>query len=245
MYISRYKESIFSFLRRTYQNKSALTGLVIVVLLSLVALLAPIIAPHDPMAQNLTNRLQPGFWAGNWLYPLGTDTLGRDILSRIFYGSRVSLSVGFIAICITAVFGIPIGVVAGYFGGKIDMVIMRFIDIMLAFPALLLALALIGVIGSGLDKAMIAIGVVYIPKMARIVRGSVLEIKERPFIEAARALGANNLWLTVRHILPNILAPIIVFLSLLLADAILYAAALGFLGMGVSIPRNNPFVREA
>ena len=168
--------------------------------------------------------------------PLGTDMLGRCILSRIMYGARVSLSVGFVAVGIAALLGIAFGVTAGYYGGWIDSILMRMVDIMFSFPGLLLAIVIVAVIGQGLDKAMIAIGIVYAPQMARIMRGSVLYIKEMEYIEAQKAIGSNNWRIIFRHVIPNSMAPVIVYGTLMMATAILDAAALGFLGLGAQPP---------
>jgi peptide/nickel transport system permease protein len=162
--------------------------------------------------------------------------LGRDILSRIIYGSRISLTVGFIAVGIATALGILIGVAAGYYGGWIDNVLMRITDILFAFPSLLLAIVIVAVIGQGLDKAMIAIGIEYSPQMARVMRGSVLYIKEMEYIEAQKAIGSSHARIIFRHVLPNSLSPVIVYGTLMMAGAILDAAALGFLGLGAQPP---------
>jgi len=227
-------------LRRLSYNKSAIFGLTIVLIFILCAILAGYIAPNDPTPSppDLTKILKPGFWTREGVegMPLGTDELGRCILSRILYGARVSLSVGFVAVGIATLLGVFLGVTAGYYGGWVDAVVMRIVDIMFAFPALLLAIAIVAVIGRGLDKAMIAIGIVYTPQMARIMRGSVLYIKEMEYIEAQKAIGSSNLRIIFRHIMPNSIAPIIVYGTLMLATAILDCAALGFLGLGAQPP---------
>ncbi|QGU00365.1 Dipeptide ABC transporter, permease protein DppC [Candidatus Syntrophocurvum alkaliphilum] len=215
------------------KHKLAVISFYIVIFILLMGAFAPIIAPEDPITPQPENRLQAGFWAGNNEQILGTDELGRDIFSRVIYGVQISLKVGFMVITITAVVGTAIGVIAGYFGGVIDLIVMRIIDIFLSFPPLLLALAVVAVLGTGLEKAMLAISIVYIPQMARIVRGSVLTVKELPYINASKVIGAKSSWIITRHVLPNVLPPAIVFLTLLLADAILYTAALGFLGIGI------------
>jgi ABC-type dipeptide/oligopeptide/nickel transport system permease subunit len=215
------------------KNKVAVFSFYLVIVIMLLGVFAPLIALEDPVAPNLDHRLQPGFWAGNFDQPLGTDALGRDIFSRILYGTQISLKVGYIVIAIASFFGILLGVISGYYGGVVDMIVMRIIDIFLAFPALLLALSVVAVLGTGLENAMLAIALIYIPMVARIVRGSVLSVKELPYIEASRALGAKNYWIIIGHIIPNILAPVVVYLTLLLADAILYTSALGFLGIGI------------
>lgn len=215
------------------RNRLAVVSFFIAVFLMVLALIGPLVAPHNPIEINHGARLQPGFWAGNTEYPLGTDNLGRDVLSRILYGTGISLRVGYAVIAITAVAGLFIGLVSGYFGGVVDVVVMRFIDILLAFPPLLLALVIAATLGTGMQNAMLAIAIIYIPSLARIVRGSVLTVKELPYVEASRAMGGSNFWIILGHVLPNIITPVIVYLTLLLGDAILYTAALGFLGVGI------------
>ncbi len=228
------KQSILSeYVYKFSRNRVAIVALVVAVLLAVVSLIAPAIAPHDPLAVDLERELEPGFWAGNWSYPLGTDNLGRDILSRILYGGAISLRVGYMVIGLTALFGTILGLISAYFGGVVDILVMRVIDVFLAFPPLLLALAIAAALGTGLENAMLAIAIVYIPMMARVVRGSVLTVKNQAFVEASRALAAPNRWIMIRHILPNILPAALVYLTLMLADAILYTAALGFLGIGI------------
>ncbi len=228
--------------RRFRYNKSAVFGLGLILFLVIIAIFAPFIAPQNPTPSppHLENSLKPGFWSNESIpgYPLGTDMLGRDVLSRIIYGSRTSLTIGFIAVGIATALGVLIGVAAGYYGGWIDNVLMRITDILFAFPSLLLAIVIVAVIGQGLDKAMIAIGIEYSPQMARVMRGSVLYIKEMEYIEAQKAIGSSNIRIIFRHVLPNSLSPVIVYGTLMLASAILDAAALGFLGLGAQPP--NP-----
>ncbi len=227
-------------LRRLSYNKSAVFGLVIILILILCALLANYIAPNDPTPSppELTKILKPGLWSEKGIkdMPLGADELGRCVLSRVIHGARVSLSVGFIAVGIATLLGIILGVTAGYYGGWADTIIMRIVDIMFAFPALLLAITIVAVIGRGLDKAMVAIGIVYTPQMARIIRSSVLYIKEMEYIEAQKAIGSSNWRIVLGHVLPNSIAPVIVYGTLMLATAILDCAALGFLGLGAQPP---------
>ncbi len=227
-------------IRRFKYNKSAVFGLVIVLLLVLCAILANYIAPNNPTPSppELFNSLKPGFWSEDGIkgMPLGTDALGRCVLSRILYGARVSLSAGFVAVGIAMLLGITFGVIAGYYGGRMDAAIMRMVDIMFAFPALLLAIVIVTVIGQGLSKAMVAIGIVYTPQMARIIRSSVLYIKEMEYIEVQKAIGSSNWRVIFRHVLPNSIAPVIVYGTLMLATAILDCAALGFLGLGAQPP---------
>jgi len=220
------------FWRRFRRNRVALASLIFLVILVLVALLAPWLAPYDPYLGDMPNALQ-GPSQEHWL---GTDELGRDILSRIIYGARISLRVGFLAVAIAKTAGVILGSLAGYYGRWVDNLIMRFMDIMLAFPSLLLAIAFMVVLGKGVENAIIAIAIVSVPEYARIVRGSVLSVKENTYIEAARAIGNSDLRIIFRHILPNVLAPIIVRGTLGISTAILDTAALGFLGLGVQPP---------
>ncbi len=227
-------------IKRFMKNKSAVVGLVLVLLLIFGAIFADKIAPNNPTPSppNLSLKLKPGFWSDKGVpgMPLGTDGLGRCVYSRILYGARVSLASGFIAVGIALALGITLGVIAGYFGGWVDSLLMRIVDVMFAFPALLLAIVIVTVIGQGLFKAMVAIGIVYTPQMARIIRSSVLYIKEMEYIEIQRAIGSSHLRVILRHILPNSIAPVIVYGTLMLATAILDCAALGFLGLGAQPP---------
>ncbi len=225
----------FSRIVRTlFGSRTAAIGAVLTAMLVLTAVFAPWIAPYRQDEIHPIDSLLPP----SAKYLLGTDDLGRDILSRIIFGARVSLMVGAIAIGIAIVAGVSLGLTAGYVGGKIDSVIMRVMDALLAFPAILLAIALMAVLGPSLENAMIAIGVISIPAFARITRASVLSLREKEFIEASRALGAGDLYLNAVVILPNCLSPIIVQASLGIGNAILVEAALSFLGLGVQPP--NP-----
>lgn len=214
------------------RNKTAMIGLVILGILVFVSIFGQWLAPYDYRQSNMPESLQPPSTA-HWL---GTDELGRDLLSRIIYGAHVSLRVGLEAVLISLLLGVMVGAIAGYYGGKVDLLLMRTMDIMLAFPSLLLAIAFMAVLGRGLDNAIIAIGIVAIPEYARIVRGSVLSVKENDYVQAARALGNNDFQVIFYHILPNVTAPIIVRATLGISSAILDAAALGFLGLGVQPP---------
>lgn len=220
------------FAKRFKRNKAAVVGLTILVLLMLVAIFAPYIAPYDPYDAQMEIALQKP----SAQHLLGCDELGRDELSRIIYGARISLRVGLEAVAIALSIGTCMGALAGYYGGWIDLVIMRIMDIMLAFPSILLAIAFMAVLGKGIDNAVIAIGVVSIPEYARIVRGSVLSVKENDYVMAARAIGNSNNGIIFRHIMPNIIAPIVVRATLGISGAILDTAALGFLGLGVKPP---------
>ena len=199
----------------------------------LVALTAPLLAPYDPLAQNLGNTLaRPGR-----AHLLGTDSVGRDVLSRVIWGTRVSLLAGLVAVAIAVIAGSLFGIVAGYCGGRIDGLVMRLMDAVLSFPPLVLALALGAVLGAGLVGVLIALGVVYTPTFARLMRGQVLAIIARDFVEAARALGAPGWRIAWRHVVPNAINPIIVQASLSVAFAILAEAALSFLGLGIQPPQ--------
>ena len=229
-------------IRRFRSNKSAVFGLILILVLVFCAIFADVISPNDPTPSppELEKSLKPGFWAEDGLedMPLGTDMLGRCILSRLLHGARISLSVGFVAVGIAVLLGIAFGVTAGYYGGWMDSILMRIVDIMFSFPGLLLAIVIVAVIGQGLDKAMIAIGIVYSPQMARVMRSSVLYVRGTEYIEAQRAIGSSNWRIVFRHVIPNSMAPIIVYGTLMMASAILDAAALGFLGLGAQPP--NP-----
>ena len=217
---------------RFRRNRLALVGLVLVVVLALSALLAPWLAPYDPARQSLIEkRARPGA-----KYVLGADEFGRDILSRVIYGSRVALLVGVLSATIAVVGGLVLGMMAGFSGGWLDSLMMRGIEILLAFPYLLLALAIVAALGPGSLNTTIAVGIWGIPAVTRIVRGSVLALRETEYVGAARALGAPMWALLSRHILPNILPSLIVYATLFMANAILLEAALSFLGLGVQPP---------
>jgi peptide/nickel transport system permease protein/dipeptide transport system permease protein len=215
------------------KGRPALLGLFIIVLFFLLALCAPLIAPADPIAQHLDASLARPMQAG---YLLGADELGRDILSRILFGARISLLVGAISVSISIALGGVIGLLSGYFGGVADILIMRLIDIMMAFPSILLAIVICAAMGPSLQNAMIAIGVIGIPSISRIVRASVLAEKEMDYVTAERSLGASHLRLVFSAILPNCMAPLIVQATLAYAGAIISAAGLSFLGLGAQPP---------
>jgi len=219
-------------LRRLLRNNTAKLGFAIIVLNVLVAVFAPVITPYDPERANLSEIVQPPSRG----HPLGTDELGRDILTRIAYGSRISLTLGTISVGIALLGGLSLGVVGAYFGGWLDLIVMRFIDVILAFPPLLLAIVVVSILGPGIRNAMIAVGIALVPVYARLVRAEVLSNKAREFVVAARAVGAGDLRIMARHILPNCMAPIIVQSTLNIATAILSAAALGYLGLGAQPP---------
>jgi peptide/nickel transport system permease protein len=217
---------------RFRKNRLALAGLALVGVLLLTAALAPWLAPYDPARQSLVEkRALPG-----GKYVLGADEFGRDILSRVIYGSRVALLVGVLSMTIAVGFGLLLGTAAGFAGGWLDTVLMRGVEILLAFPYLLLAIAIVAVLGPGALNTTIAVGIWGMPAVTRIVRGSVLTLREKEYVGAARALGAPALALLRRHILPNVLPGLIVYATLFMANAILLEAALSFLGLGVQPP---------
>lgn len=217
---------------RLRQNRLSIVGLALIAGFLLLAFAAPLIAPADPMQQALYNRLSPPTLA----HPFGTDDFGRDILSRVIYGARISLRVGVVAVLIALLLGTGIGLVAGYWGGWIDQVLMRVMDLLLAFPSILLAIGIVAILGPGLENAMLAVGIVAVPQYARLVRASVLTVRETDYVLAARALGASDVRILAIAILPNCLAPLIVQATLGLATAILDAAGLSFLGLGAQPP---------
>jgi peptide/nickel transport system permease protein len=225
-------------------------GLAFLILLVLCAVGADLVSPYKPLEQAMQVRLRPPS-AQHWL---GTDDFGRDILTRIIFGARVSLQVGFVAVGIAGCIGIVLGLVSGYFGGWTDSVVMRCMDVLLAFPAILLAVVIMALLGPSTTNVMIAIGIAYIPVFARIVRGTVLTVKPNEYVQAARAAGASELRMLRSHIVPGTIGPIIVQVSLALAYAILAEAALSFLGLGTQPPTptwgsmlssGREFIREA
>lgn len=218
---------------RLFQSKTAVAGAFIILAFIVCAAAAPLIVPYDPVAQTIAERQTPPLAPGHLL---GTDELGRDLLSRIVYGARISLVIGIVSVGISLVFGLVVGTICGYFGGWFDRVVMRLIDIMLAFPYILLTIVIVAILGSSLVNAMIAIGISQIPVYARVVRASVLAEKENDYVTAERSLGARNPELMARTILPNCLAPIFVQATLGIGDAILSSAALSFLGLGAKPP---------
>ena len=220
------------------RNTGAVIGLVVFVALVLVAIFAPLVAAHSPDAQNRAMLLLPPVWASNgtWEYILGTDAVGRDILSRLIYGSRFSLFIGVVVVTLSVLSGVFLGLIAGYFGGKVDSFIMRIMDIILAFPSLLLALVLVAVLGPGLINAMIAIALVNQPHFVRLTRAAVMTERGKDYVVGSRVAGAGTGRLMFLTILPNCLAPLIVQATLAFSAAILDAAALGFLGMGAQPP---------
>ncbi len=218
--------------RRLKRNRAAVIGGLIVFLFFFVAILAPVISPYPPNEGDLTKRLKPPCRE----HPLGTDPLGRDQLSRVIYGARISLQIQVVAVLIALVIGTLLGMVGGYYGGKFDNLIMRLMDILLAFPGIFLAISIIAVLGPGLTNLMLAAGIYSIPQFARIVRGSILSLKEKEFVEAARAVGENDFNILFRYLLPNSMAPMIIQTTLRMATVLLTASGLSFLGLGVQPP---------
>lgn len=227
-----------ALLPKMWQHQAGRLGLLICTSLILLALLAPLLSPVDPIKQNPESFMLPPMWmeGGHWPYVLGTDDLGRDLLSRIMHGARLSLFIGVISVGLGAAIGIPLGLCAGYFGGRIDSTVMRFIDILLALPSLLLAICIVTVLGPSLINAMIAIGLVAVPNFARVVRASVLAEKEKEYVTADRALGKRTWPIMFYAILPNVYSPLLVMATLGFATAVLEAAGLSFLGLGAQPP---------
>lgn len=220
--------------RRLKKNKMAMFGLAVLVILILLSIFADVLFDYEEVVIKTQSEIRlQGPSKEHWL---GTDEFGRDILARLVHGSRVSLSVGMIAVLISLILGGTLGAVAGFYGGKIDNIIMRFVDILLAVPSLLLSITIVSALGPSIFNLMLAIGISSIPSYARIVRASVLTVKDQEYVEAAKCIGANNFEIITSHILPNCLAPIIVQVSLKVAGAILATSGLSFLGLGVKSP---------
>lgn len=214
------------------RNRTALVGVVLAAAVVLLAILAPWISPHDPLKQNVYHRLQgpePG-------HPLGVDDFGRDVLSRVLWGARTSLVVGSASVLVGLMVGTLLGIVAGFKGGRLEYVIMRAVDVLLSFPTLIMGLMVMAILGSGMTKLILAIGIVMSPRFARVAHGPTLSIREKEFVMAARATGADDLWILRHHILPNILGELLVMASLWMATAIRIEANLSFIGLGVSPP---------
>ncbi|WP_434310320.1 ABC transporter permease [Hominifimenecus sp. rT4P-3] len=218
--------------KRLKRNRMAMLGLVLIIILILSAALAPIIAPYGFDDQDVSRA----FLGPSLSHLFGTDNLGRDVFSRILYGGRISLTMGLISVSLASVVGIFLGAVAGYYGGKIDDVIMRILDVLMAMPNILLAIAIAAALGPGLVNCMVAVGISTIPRFARVVRGPILAIRNQEYIEAATAVNASDGRIIFRHVLPNVLAPIIVQSTLYIANAVMAASSLSFLGMGVQPP---------
>lgn len=226
------RSQMLTVIRALSKNKMAVLGLVILILLLIAGIFANFIAPYDFAKQDLAHA----FEHPSLRHFLGTDEFGRDIFSRILYGARMSLLVGFVSVGIAVIIGGALGAIAGYYGRRVDNVIMRLMDVLLAIPQILLAIAIVAALGTGLMNLMIAVGISSVPTYARIVRASVLTIREEEYIEAAKASGTNNTKIIVKHILPNCVAPVIVQVTLGIAGAILTAAGMSFIGLGIQPP---------
>jgi len=225
---SQFRKGLAKLLR----NKMAVFGGILILGYMVTAIFAPILYPGNPSAPNLMRSLE----RPSWEHPLGTDELGRSILGRIIYGSRVSLMISLGVVSVGLLIGVPLGLISGYYGGKVDFILQRITDMLLAFPGFLLALALVAILGVGINNTVISIGISMVPIYIRLVRGCVLSVREQVYVEAAIAVGTPDLRIIRRHILPNVMVPIIVQTSLGMGTAILFAAGLGFLGIGVQPP---------
>lgn len=220
--------------QRFSKRKISVFGLAIIVIFIVVSLFGPFLTFHDPLTQNLTNNFAP-FSFENWL---GTDNLGRDVASRLVHGGRISLQISIVSVGLGLLMGLILGGLSGYYGGKIDALIMRFIDVLLAFPGILLAIAIVAVLGNGVLNTMVAVAIFTVPDFARIFRGSVISIREMEYVEAARAMGFSDITIIVKEIVPNSLSPLIVQGTQLMGTSILIASGLSFIGLGVQPP--NP-----
>ena len=218
--------------QRFRRHQTAMAGLILLLTLLVLAVTAPVLTSYNPERQSLSQALRPISWA----HPLGTDHLGRDILARLLYGGRLSLMIGFLAVGLGVAIGVPLGAVSGFQGGLTDLIIQRLADILLSFPGFLLALSLVAILGVGLQNVIISVGISAVPSFIRLVRGSVLSIREQVYVQAADAIGQRRALIIFRHVLPNAMAPVIVQATLSLGFAILVAAGLGFLGLGVQPP---------
>jgi ABC-type dipeptide/oligopeptide/nickel transport system permease subunit len=221
-----------TFIQRFCRNRTAMVSAIILLVIVLVAIFAPYIAPHDPARSSLRAILKPP----SAMYLLGSDDLGRDVLSRLIYASRLSLMSSVQAVAIALALGLPLGLVSGYVGGWVDTIIMRCNDALMSFPALILAVVIVGLIGPSLTNAMTAIGLVYAPRIMRIVRGSTLSVREEVYVRAARATGCSDARIIARHVLPNVMGPLVVQATILMGQALLAEAGLSFLGLGVQPP---------
>lgn len=247
--MSRKNNKTRSILRRFLKNKNAVLGLIFIVILIICSLVPSLIAPYGFDDQNLQDK----FISPNGQHWFGTDDYGRDIFSRVVYGARISMTIGIVSVAISSVLGTSLGCISGYYGGRVDNLIMRIIDIMLAIPNILLAMSLVAMLGTSFINLIIAIGIGTVPEYSRIVRASILSEKEQEYIEAARSIGASDFRIIMKHILPNCLAPIIVQSTLSIAISILSAASLSFIGLGVAPPTpewgsmlssGRPFIRD-
>lgn len=233
MNVRRSARSPLSLAARQFaRNWAAVTGLVLLAVLVAVSILAPVLAPYDPVAISLADKVRPPSLS----HLLGTDYFGRDVLTRVLYGGRVSLSVGLLVVVITMGIGVPIGLVSGFLGGQVDNLLMGLMDAFLTFPPLLLAVAIVGSLGPDIQNVMLALGIVNVPVFARLVRGSILAVREEVYVAAARALGASTFRIVLLHILRNVIAPIVVQMTVTFSAAIIAEASLSFLGLGAQPP---------
>ena len=221
-----------SVIKRFMKRKTAVLGAVIIILLALISIFGPLLCKYDPMEIDLLNTYSPS----SPEHILGTDSLGRDNLTRLIYGARISLSVSVISVFSGGFIGVIVGVIAGYYGGVVDNIIMRVIDILLAFPGLLLAIAIVSILGTGIENTVIAIAIYSIPYIARLIRGEVIQIRESEYIQACKTIGVNDFRIIVFHILPNTISIVVVNTTLRLGTALLTSAGLSFLGLGVQPP---------
>jgi peptide/nickel transport system permease protein len=225
-------------LREVARRPSALAGGILLTLVLLVSIAFPLVYPVDPLEQELLARFTPPAWqsGGSWKYPLGTDNLGRDVLARLLYGSRVSLTVGFSAVLVAELAGILLGLFSGYYGGRLDSLIMRIADVFMAYPFMLLTISVIAVLGTSILNLILVLGLSDWVTYARTIRGSVLSLKQKEFVEASRAIGTRHGVIIFRHILPNVISPLLVLGTLRVANIIIWESGLSFLGMGVPPP---------
>jgi peptide/nickel transport system permease protein len=222
-----------SLARRFVRHRGATIGLAVIAVVVVLAIVGPVVWPFDPYLSSAADQLAP---PGSQGHPLGADHLGRDVAARMLHGAALSLQVGLLAVGMAVTFGVLFGLPAGYFGGRTDMVVMRVIDVILAFPSILLALSIVSILGSSLTNAMIAVGISVVPLYVRVVRGSTLATRDLLFVDAARVVGVGHLEIMGRHIFPNILSPLVVVASLGVATAIIVGASLSFLGLGAQPP---------
>lgn len=229
---SRKKSHWGEILHRLMKNKLAVVGGIVIILLILIAIFAPLLAPYAYETQDLMSTYQPP----NAAHPFGTDNLGRDILSRMIYGTRQSLRIGVLSVAIASILGITFGSIAGFYGGRLDNVLMRILDIYQSVPAMLLSIALAAALGPGINNAILAIGISTMSDYARMIRAQILTVREREFVEAARAINASDGRIVIKHIIPNAFAPLIVSITMNIGNSILAAATLSFIGLGAQPP---------
>ncbi|NLL48838.1 MAG: ABC transporter permease [Firmicutes bacterium] len=246
--VSKTQSQLSRIFKQWRRNRRAVVGAIILLTIIFMAIFAPFVTSYEPQKQNMRNRLQPP----SSEHIFGTDQFGRDTYSRVVYGARLSLRVGFLSIALALVVGCALGLISGYYGGVLDNVIMRIVDVLMALPGFLLALSIVAALGPGMQNVILAIGVSYIPSFARMMRSAVISTRELDYVDAARALGAKDRRIILSHVLPNSLSPIIVLTTLSMAGAILSAAGLSFLGMGAQPPTpewgsmiasSRPFIR--